>query len=134
MPYLTYEEYEEFGFATIGEEEFNKLIKKASDVIDSVTRHFYKFNDIDKDVKFRREQFKKAIGAQIEYFHDVGATTYESINNAPQSFSAGRTSVSNASRFNPGGKNESKSLAAEDAIMYLAETGLLYRGIDVYDA
>lgn len=134
MPYLTYEEYQEFGFSTIGEEEFNKLIKKASDVIDSITRHFYKFNDIDKDVKFRREQFKKAVGAQIEYFHDVGATTYESINSAPQSFSAGRTSVSNASRFNPGGKNESRSLAAEDAIMYLSDTGLLYRGVDAYDA
>lgn len=134
MPYLTYEEYQEFGFTEIDEIKFKELIRKASDVIDSITRHFYKFNDIDKDVKFRREQFKKAVGAQIEYFHDVGATTHESINSSPQSFQAGRTSVSNASRFNPGGKNESRSLAAEDAIMYLADTGLLYRGVDVCDA
>lgn len=100
-------------------------------MIDSVTRHFYKFNDIDKDVPFRRNQFKKAVGAQVEYFHQLGATTYESINATPQSFQAGRTSVSNASRFNPGGKNESKSLAAEDALMYLSDTGLLFRGVDV---
>lgn len=131
MSYLTYVEYRDFGFNEIEEEVFDKLIKKAGDVIDSVTRHFYQFNNIDADVEFRRKQFKKAVGAQIEYFHQVGSTTYESINNTPQSFQAGRTSVSNASRFNPGGKNESKSLAAEDAIMYLADTGLLFRGVDV---
>ena len=132
MSYLTYSEYTGFGFSEIDEVAFDNLVKKAGDVIDSVTRHFYKFNDIDKDVPFRREQFKKAVGAQIEYFHQLGATTYESINATPQTFSAGRTSVSNASRFNPGGKNESKSLAAEDALMYLSETGLLYRGISVW--
>lgn len=131
MPYLTYEEYNEFGFTEIEEEAFDKLIKKAGDVIDSVTRHFYRFNDIVSDVEFRRTQFKKAVGAQVEYFNAVGSTTYEDINNAPQTFQAGRTAVSNTSRFNASGKNEKKSLAAEDALMYLSDVGLLYRGVDV---
>lgn len=131
MPYLTFEEYKEFGFTDLEEEKFNKLIRKASDVIDAITRFFYQFNNIDDDVKFRRNQFKKAVGAQVEYFNDIGGTTFEGINNAPQTFQAGRTAVSNTSRFNSGGKNESKSLVAEDVWMYLAETGLLYRGVDV---
>src|SRR5699024_6236539 len=90
MPYLTYEEYNDFGFSEIAEDEFNKLIRKASDMIDSITRHFYKFNDINDDVEFRREQFKKAVGAQVEYFNEVGSTTYEGINSAPQTFQAGQ--------------------------------------------
>lgn len=59
----------------------------------------------------------------------MGADTYERINNTPQSFSAGRTSISNASRYNPSGKNESKSLVAEDIYIYLEGTGLLHRGV-----
>lgn len=129
MPYLTFEEYKEYGFNELEEEQFNELIRKASDMIDSITRHFYKFNDINDDVEFRREQFKKAVGAQVEYFNEVGSTTYEGINSAPQTFQAGRTAVSNASRFNASGSNETKSLLSEDALLYLRDTGLLHRGV-----
>lgn len=124
MPYLTYEEYKAFGFTEIDEAEFNRLLPKASDVVDSITRHFYRFNNLSDDVPFRQEQFKKAVAAQIEYFHEVGATTFEGINKGPQTFSAGRTTVTNAS-----GKNETKPLIAEEVFFYLRETGLLYRGI-----
>ena len=129
MPYLTYEEYKTFGFTEIDEAEFNRLLPKASDAVDSITRHFYKFNNLSNDVPFRQEQFKKAVGAQIEYFHEVGATTFEGINKTPQSFSVGRTSVSNASRYNPSGKNESKSMVAEEVYFHLSGTGLLFRGV-----
>lgn len=129
MPYLTYEEYNGYNFNEIDEDEFNKLIRKASDMIDSITCHFYKFNDINDDVEFRREQFKKAVGAQVEYFNEVGSTTYEGINSAPQTFQAGRTAVSNTSRFNASGSNETKSLLSEDALLYLRDTGLLHRGL-----
>ena len=127
--YLTYGEYKEFGFEDIEEDQFNKLIRKASDMVDSITRHFYKFNNIEDDVEFRREQFKKAVGAQVEYFNEVGSTTYEGINSAPQTFQAGRTAVSNTSRFNASGSNETKSLLSEDALLYLRDTGLLHRGL-----
>ena len=131
MPYLTYEEYIDLGFPEIDEQEFNRLLSKASDVVDSVTRSFYKFNDIEQDVPFRREQFKKAVAAQIEYFHETGADTFEGLNNAPQTFSAGRTSVTNQSRYNPGGKNESKPLVAEEVYIHLEGTGLLFAGVGV---
>lgn len=126
MPYLTYSEYLDFGFTEIEGTEFQKLLPKASDVIDSITRYFYRYNAIEKDVSFRREQFKKAIGAQIEYFHDLGATSTHELN-TPLTVNLGRTQVST------GEANQKKvnTLVAPDVYMYLRDTGLLYRGIGV---
>ncbi|WP_445448884.1 hypothetical protein [Enterococcus faecalis] len=131
MNYLTFEEYKSLTNKKDDQEDsFNKYLNKASSVMDNVTNHFYQFNDINADkVTFRVNQFKLALCAQIMYFVEVDADTYESINNAPQSFSVGRTSISNASRYNPSGNNESKSLVAEDVYLYLEGTGLLYRGV-----
>lgn len=126
MPYLTYDEYKDFGFETIEETEFDKLLPKACDVLDSVTRDFYKFNSLEDDVLFRQEQFKKAIACQIEYFFDVGSTSSHGINN-PLSVQIGRTQMSS------GVENQKKmnSIVASDVYMYLQYTGLLYRGIGV---
>lgn len=130
MPYLTVDEYKEFTGKNIEETKFTELLPKASDVLDHITRHFYARVDIDDDIYlWRVKQFKKALAVQIEYFNELGATTFEAINNSPQSFTAGRTSVSNASRFNPSGANESKSLVAEDVYIYLGKTGLLHGGV-----
>ena len=130
MPYLTYQEYLNFGFSEIEESEFDRLLKKASDVVDSVTRSFYKFNDLSDDVPFRREQFKKAVAAQIEYFHDMGATSSHGINE-PGHVQIGRTSISQGGR-NSSGQDESKNnLVSNDVYVYLSDTGLLYRGIGV---
>jgi len=131
MPYLTYDEFKDLSDVEIEESRFKKLNKKASAVLDNITSFFYVKNDMDKDNDWRVNQFKQALCAQIEYFEEVGATTFESINNAPQTFSAGRTSVSNASRYNSGGANESKSLVAEDVFIYLEGTGLLFTGVGV---
>jgi hypothetical protein len=126
MPYLTYEEYQSFGFVELEESEFNRLLPKASDVVDGVTRHFYKFNNLDDDVPFRREQFKKAVACQIEYFHDKGATSTHELN-TPLTVNLGRTQVST------GEANQKKvnTLVAPDVYMYLRDTGLLYRGVGV---
>lgn len=129
MPYLTYEEFKELSDAEIDNQEFNSLIKKASAILNSLTSFFYVKNDIQKDNEWRVRQFKQALVAQIEYFDEVGSTTFEGINQAPQSFSAGRTSVTNTSRFKSGGENESKSLVAEDVYIYLSGSGLLYSGV-----
>lgn len=128
---MNFEEFKELtGVSDEYIENFDKYLAKATAVIDNVTNYFYQFNDILTDrVTFRVRRFKLALCAQIMYFAEVGADTYESINNAPQSFSAGRTSISNASRYNPSGNNESKSLTAEDVYLYLEGTGLLYRGV-----
>lgn len=132
MPYLTYEEFQNLSDVEIEESKFNKLNKKASAVLDNITSFFYVKNNIEKDNEWRVNQFKQALSTQIEYFEEVGATNFESINNAPQTFSAGRTSVSNASRYNPSGANKSKPLIAEDVFIYLEGTGLLFSGVEVF--
>jgi|SRR5690625_4031480 len=132
MPYLTYDEFKDFSQSEIDEPTFNKLIKKASAILNNITGYFYIKNNITKDNQWRVDQFKQALCAQIEYFHEVDSTTFEGINNAPQTFQAGRTSVTNTSRFNAGGENESKSLVAEDVYIYLEGTGLLFRGVAVW--
>lgn len=132
MPYLTYDEFKDFSDVEIEESKFKKLNKKASAVLDNVTSFFYVKNHMDKDNEWRVNQFKQALCAQIEYFDEVGATSFEGINQAPQSFSAGRTSVTNTSRFNAGGENESKSLIAEDVFIYLEGTGLLFSSVGVF--
>lgn len=132
MPYLTYDEFKELSNAGVDEVAFDKLLPKASAILDNTTNHYYVRRDIEKDNLWRTRQFKLALSGQIEYFNELGATTFESINSSPQSFQAGRTSVSNASRFNPSGENESKSLVAEEVFMYLEGTGLLYSGLSVW--
>ena len=121
MPYLTYEEYQHWGTASVDEEDFLKLLQKASDVVDSVTRSFYQFNDIEQDVPFRREQFKKAVAAQIDYFADMGATSAHMLTNV-QSVTVGRTSMT----LNGGSGG---SIVSQDTLRLLAPTGLLYRGV-----
>ena len=127
MPYLTYEEYIDLGFPEIDEQEFNRLLSKASDVVDSVTRSFYKFNDMDSDVPFRREQFKKAVAVQIQYFHDMGGTSSHELSE-PGTVTIGRTTVATGSRYSSQGEQKT-SLISDDVFMYLRYTGLLYRGV-----
>lgn len=132
MPYLTYDEFKDLSHKDISETKFKELIRKASAVLNAETSFFYVKNDIEKDNEWRVNQFKQALVAQIEYFDEVGSTTVEGINSAPQSFSAGRTTVTNPSRYKASDKNESKSLVAEDVYIYLNGTGLLYAGVSVW--
>lgn len=127
MPYLTYEEYNELGFTEIEQTEFERLLKRASDAIDGITRSFYQFNELEDDKsEWRRTQFKKAVGAQIEYFFEMGATNSHNLN-SPLSVTIGRTQMS------VGENNQKKinSIISKDALMYLHGTGLLYTGIGV---
>lgn len=132
MAYLTFEEFRGLTDKDISEDQFKKLLPKASAILDNITSYFYQRVSVDDDNLWRVHKFKQALCSQIEYFHVLGATTFEEINNAPQTFSAGRTSVSNASRYNPSGANESKPLIAEDVFIYLEGTGLLFTGVSVW--
>lgn len=126
MPYLTYQEYLNLGFSEIEESEFNRLLPKASEDVDGVTRHFYKFNNLADDVPFRQEQFKKAVTAQIEYFHDMGATSSHGLEE-PSTVTIGRTTLSEGSRNS--NKTTQRGLISKDVFFYLKDTGLLYRGL-----
>lgn len=127
MAYLTYEEYTSFGYEDVDAEEFKKLVEKAGDFMDLQTRNFYQINPIDEDPSnFRRTKFKKAVALQIDYMHQVGATTASEMS-SPQSWSVDGMSVSTGG-FGADG-NTGVSIISEDAIWALSGTGLLYRGL-----
>src|SRR5699024_966688 len=118
MDYLTYDEFKEYSTREINEKEFNNLLPKASAVLNAITDHFYVRFDMEIDNGWRVKQFKQALVAQIEYFDILGASSFEEINNAPQSFSAGRTSVTNPRRYKVREQHESKGVVAEDGYYY----------------
>lgn len=126
MPYLTYEEYKGFGFSEITETEFDRLIKKAGDEIDGITHDFYQFIELESDVKYRKTKFKKAVAAQVEFFHEAGTTTSYGLSE-PTNVTIGRTSM--GSRSGSSDDNSKKNIVSDDAIRYLEPTGLLYRGL-----
>ena len=130
MPYLLYEEYINFGFTEIEEDEFDNLLKRASDVVDSITNLFYKFNNLEDDVTFRQEQFKKAVSCQVEYFHETGSITSYGMNE-DATVTMGRTTLSKASRGRTAQQESSSTLVSDDVYLHLAPTGLLYRGTGV---
>lgn len=134
MATLTLDEFKELTENTIAldENKFKGLLLPAKAVLENVTGHFYANHDIETDNAWRVKQYKKALCSQIKYFKVLGSTTFEEINSAPQTFSAGRTSVSNASRYNPSGANESKPLVAEEVYLHLEGTGLLYAGVAIW--
>jgi len=128
MAYLTYDEYKQMGYADMPKEEFDRLIGKAETTLDGLTGNFYLANDLATDFPVRREPFKRALAAQVEYFHETGATTTYGMNQTPQSVSIGRTTM------NMGGRSDSNagqkvSLISPDVIGLLSPTGLLYRGV-----
>lgn len=129
LPYLTYAEYQDMGFEVLEETEFKRLLKRASAVLNSRTKSFYLSNDLETDFPWRRDAFKMALAHQIEYFHDMGATSTHGLNE-PQSVQIGRTSMSTGSRGSTT-QQPQNSLISKDALMYLSDTGLLYSGLGV---
>src|SRR5690625_1817988 len=132
MSYLSYSECKELAQdIELLEREFEQLLLKASDVLDNDTSHFYALYDIVKDNSCRVKQFKKALCAQIESFNEVGSTTYEGINSTPRSFTAGRTTVTNDSRYKTSGENESRPLISNINFLYIDGTGLLFAAVSL---
>ena len=128
MAYLTYTEYEALGLSNLTQSEFDDLISKASFVLDSQKRDFYQFTDLESDMPYRKQKFKTAVALQVEYMHQSSSTsTYEA--NTPQSWSIGRTSVSESSRYSNTGRNEAPTIVCDDAILALSGSGLLFRGV-----
>lgn len=130
MPYLTYDEYNEFRLSEIEETEFNKLVLIAGDVLDHVTRNFYQFNSLDDDVEFRRTKFKKAVAAQVQFFHDMDATSSHELNE-PSHEQIGRTTISQNTRSFNSQEETKNNIISNDVYIYLNDTGLLNRSIGV---
>ena len=128
MAYLTFKEYSDMGFSRVPDEDtFNKIEPYAEVLFDVQTKNFYQTHDLESDVPERAKLFKRALALQIEFSHDVGASTpYEVAQNNVTHFSVGRTTVDSgdirtATRGNTG--------LYRVAYLLLAQTGLLYRGV-----
>ena len=128
MAYLTFEEFQSKSHINLTQEDFNKYLERASDLLDHLTSYFYVSNDMLLVNPWINDQFRKALIAQIEYFNEIGGTSFESMNSRPQSFSAGRTSVSQNQRNS--NQQISKELVAEEVYIYLSGTGLLFGGVN----
>lgn len=126
--YLSLKEYKRLvdRDTELTEKDFRKLLRKASALLDIQTRRFYQRNDLESDIPMRRNAFKLAIAYQIEYMHEVDATTTFGMQE-PDSWSIGRMSVSKGK----GGSSSTNevSLLSGDAMLQLSGTGLLYRGV-----
>ena len=126
MAYLTFPEYQKFGYQEVTEDDFKRLVVRASDVIDIRTRNFYRFHDLESDVEFRKNQFKKAIALQIERMAILGAVSTAEIDSPTNYWSLDGVSVTNGSSGASG--NNATSIVSDDALELLSMTGLLYRG------
>lgn len=130
MAYLTYTDYEDMGFAKIsGPFSFEQLLERATSVLDTVTQHFYRKRELASDYPYRVTQFKKALGAQIEYLVENQGVTSNELNAKPTSVSMGRTSINYGERGVRGSHPTAKSLICPDVYHYLEGTGLLNRGV-----
>lgn len=125
MTYLTYDEYKKFGYQEVTEEEFKRLVVRASDFIDIRTRNFYRFHDLETDIEFRAAQFKKAIAVQIEHMAILGAISTAEID-SPTNWSLDGISVSNGNSSASG--EGTVNIISEESLELLSMTGLLYRG------
>lgn len=125
---LTYEEYESISVNPVDAIKFDALSTRAIQIIDIYTRYYYSFVAFETDHDWRKAQVKAAIAFQVDYFSEMGKTSYEGINSAPQSVSLGRTSITqSSSRASESSVN--KSMLAYEAQLALSGTGLLARGV-----
>lgn len=125
---LTYEEYESISVNPVDVTKFDALSTRAIQIIDIYTRYYYSFVAFETDHDWRKAQVKAAIAFQVDYFSEMGKTSYEGINSAPTSVSLGRTSITQSlSRASESSVN--KSMLAYEAQLALSGTGLLSRGV-----
>ena len=125
MPYIDATYYnDEYEGVAVDEQEINRYIKRASDVIDQVTN--YKIKDFEILPSWIQEQVKKATAAQVEFFALEGGPEVVTGSNDMQSVNIGSFSYQQGS----GDSSTSVSPAVFD---YLRTTGLLYRGIGVVE-
>lgn len=127
--YLNKEEYASYHYDDVPNDKFERLSDKASDVLNNITRFYYVDNDFDSDNGWRKEQFKKAVACQINYFNATGHTTSEELNSEPQTQTIGRTSISNGNS-SIASNHSTKDLLCSDVYIYLEGTGLLNRGVN----
>ncbi|PGE91990.1 hypothetical protein COF51_27095 [Bacillus pseudomycoides] len=108
----------------------NRMIKRASEQIDSIIGYKLQGVDFDKVAPFIREQVKKATAAQVEFLAINGIIS-ATVSEGGGGFSVGAYSENGMSA----GAAEAPSYYDRYAITvvdYLKPTGLLYTGVCVH--
>lgn len=131
MAYLTFDEYRQFNFQEIDEASFNKVLMRATMAIDSVTRFYLVKNAelIEQWSDWMKEQFKQAVGLQIEYIAKTGIETASDAREASNisSSTIGSTSVQKSTSNNS--SYDTQLYLSPDVMSILGSLGLLYKGV-----
>lgn len=131
MAYLTFDEYKQFNFQEIDEASFDKVLMRATMAIDSVTRFYLVKNAelIEQWSDWMKEQFKQAVGLQIEYIAKTGIETASDAREASNisSSTIGATSVQNSTSNNS--SSDTQLYLSPDVMSILGALGLLYKGV-----
>lgn len=131
MAYLTFDEYKQFNFQEIDEASFDKVLMRATMAIDSVTRFYLVKNAelIEHWSDWMKEQFKQAVGLQIEYIAKTGIETASDAREASNisSSTIGDTSVQKSTSNNS--SSDTQLYLSPDVMSILGALGLLYKGV-----
>ena len=115
MTYLTQKEFDELDFDEVT--DFEKLAKRAKIAIDLYTNGFYqKGIDFEKEIAYRKDAVKLAMGFQIAYLDSSGIMSADDKQLA-NSVSIGRTSISySTSQSTSAGQQFNLSMDAENVL------------------
>nr|DAR97872.1 MAG TPA: Putative Head Tail Connector Protein [Caudoviricetes sp.] len=115
MTYLTQDEFTKLGFDEVT--DFEKLASRAKIAIDLYTNGFYqKGIDFEKEIAYRKDAVKLAMGFQIAYLDASGIMSADDKQLA-NSVSIGRTSISySTSQSTSAGQQFNLSMDAENAL------------------
>ena len=140
--YLTTSEFEEFGFELKKPDNFDKLLKSASTLINQICSYYdpaFAYHDLDADVKanpnsylFRQAMaFKKAVSLEMLFLEESGYySAYELAQGVLSSFTVGHTSMSlNASAVQ--NLTVGSTGIVQSAYNLLGSYGLLFSGVAI---
>ncbi|WP_088293616.1 hypothetical protein [Bacillus mycoides] len=108
----------------------NRMIKRASEQIDSIIGYKLQGVDFTKVAPFIRDQVKKATAAQVEFLAINGITS-ATVSEGGGGFSVGSYSENGMSAGAAEGPSHYDRYAIT-VVDYLKPTGLLYAGVSVY--
>lgn len=130
MPYIDKKYYDdEFNGESVEDvTEFDRMTKRASEVIDQLTMYKVAMNGLESLNDFQQEQAKKATAAQVEFYQLKGGYTEVESGEDFSNFSIGSFT------YSKGGASSNKQAdrISPSTMTYLEPTGLLYRGIGTY--
>ena len=105
--------------------ELQKLINRASDIVDILTR--YRIIDFDSLADFQKTNVEKATAAQTEYLVSVGENY--NTDGSVQSVKIGKFSYNEGGGSSDPSKNSMSESIAPLTRQYLFPTGLAYAGV-----